>query len=144
MKVRVGDFAPDFTLLDQAGRPARLWDLISHRAVVLYFYSKDESPGCTLEARAFRDSYDRFAESGAEVVGVSSDSVLSHRRFAARQGLTFLLLSDRDGTVRQLYGVEKTLGILPGRVTYVIDQAGVRSEERRVGKECRSRWSPYH
>jgi len=124
-KVRVGDRAPDFTLPEQTGKPVQLRDLVGRGTVVLYFYPKDETPGCTLEARAFRDSYDRFTAAGAEVVGISSDSVASHRRFAARQGLPFLLLSDRDGTVRQLYGVEKTLGILPGRVTYVIDQAGV-------------------
>ena len=124
-KVRVGDPAPDFTLRDQAGKPVQLRNLLGQGTVVLYFYPKDETPGCTLEARAFRDSYDRFTAAGAEVVGISSDSMASHRRFATRQRLPFLLLSDRDGTVRQLYGVEKTLGILPGRVTYVIDQAGV-------------------
>ena len=124
-KVRVGDRAPDFTLPEQTGKPVQLRDLVGRGTVVLYFYPKDETPGCTLEARAFRDSYDRFTAAGAEVVGISSDSVASHRRFATRQRLPFLLLSDRDGTVRQLYGVEKTLGILPGRVTYVIDQAGV-------------------
>src|SRR5438876_9066656 len=124
-KVRVGDRAPDFTLPDQTGKPVQLRDLLGRGTVVLYFYPKDETPGCTLEARAFRDSYDRFTAAGAEVVGISSDSVASHRRFATRQRLPFLLLSDRDGTVRQLYGVEKTLGILPGRVTYVIDWEGV-------------------
>src|SRR2546427_6070088 len=124
-KVRVGDPAPDFTLRDQAGTPVQLRNLLGQGTVVLYFYPKDETPGCTLEARAFRDSYDRFTAAGAEVVGISSDSVASHRRFAARQGLPFLLLSDRDSTVRQLYGVEKTLGLVPGRVTYVIDREGV-------------------
>jgi thioredoxin-dependent peroxiredoxin len=124
-KVQVGDVAPDFTLPDQDRRPIRLRDLLGQKTVVLYFYPRDATPGCTLEARAFRDSYEKFTAQGAEVVGVSSDSVGSHRRFAARQRLPFLLLSDRDGAVRELYGVEKTLGILPGRVTYVIDQAGV-------------------
>src|SRR5205809_4143845 len=124
-KVRVGDRAPDFTLPDQTGEPVQLRDLLGRGTVVLYFYPKDETPGCTLEARAFRDSYDRFTAAGAEVVGISSDSVASHRRFAARHGLPFLLLSDRGGAVRELYGVEKTLGLLPGRVTYVIDKAGV-------------------
>src|SRR5207253_91999 len=80
---------------------------------------------CTIEARAFRDRYEQFSAKDAEVVGVSSDSVRSHRRFARRHNLPFLLLSDRDGAVRRLYGVEKTLGLLPGRVTYVIDQTGV-------------------
>jgi len=124
-RVRVGDAAPDFTLPDQAGRPVRLHELLGRGTVVLYFYPKDQTPGCTLEARAFRDSHDRFAATGAEVIGVSSDSVGSHRRFAARERLPFTLLSDRAGAVRALYGVEKTLGILPGRVTYVIDRAGV-------------------
>jgi len=124
-KVRVGDVAPDFTLPDQWGKPVRLSDLLGARTVVLYFYPKDETPGCTLEARAFRDSYEAFTAQGAQVIGVSSDSVRSHRRFAERHRLPFLLLSDRDGAVRDLFGVEKTLGLLPGRVTYVIDKTGV-------------------
>jgi thioredoxin-dependent peroxiredoxin len=123
-KVQVGDVAPDFSLPDQTGTAVRLRDLLGTKSVVLYFYPKDRTPGCTVEARAFRDNYEAFAAAGAEVIGVSSDSVASHRRFARRQDLPFLLLSDRAGTVRQLYGVEQTLGILPGRVTYVIDPAG--------------------
>ncbi len=124
-KVRVGDVAPDFTLPDQRGKPVQLRDLLGQKSVVLYFYPKDATPGCTLEARAFRDSYEAFTAQGAEVIGVSSDSVSSHQRFAARQELPFLLLSDRGGAVRELYGVEETLGLVPGRVTYVIDRAGV-------------------
>ncbi|HEX4600558.1 MAG TPA: peroxiredoxin [Gemmatimonadales bacterium] len=124
-RVGVGDVAPDFTLPDQWGKAVRLRDLLAERPLVLYFYPKDATPGCTLEARAFRDSYEQFTDAGAEVVGVSSDSVASHRRFAARHALPFILLSDQGGAVRQLYGVEKTLGILPGRATYVIDGAGV-------------------
>ena len=123
--VSVGDVAPDFTLPDQTGTPVRLRELLGAKSVVLYFYPKDRTPGCTVEARAFRDNYQAFAAAGAEVIGVSSDSVASHRRFAQRQDLPFLLLSDRAGAVRQLYGVEQTLGIVPGRVTYVIDPAGV-------------------
>ena len=123
-KVQVGDVAPDFSLPDQTGTAVRLRDLLGTKSVVLYFYPKDRTPGCTVEARAFRDNYEAFAAAGAEVIGVSSDSVASHRRFARRQDLPFLLLSDRAGTVRQLYGVEQTLGILPGRVTYVINPAG--------------------
>src|SRR5438094_6728766 len=124
-KVRVGDRAPDFTLPDQTGKPVQLRDLLGRGTVVLYFYPKDQTPGCTLEARAFRDSYEKFTAQGAEVVGVSSDSVGSHRRFAARYDLPFLLLSDRGGAVRGRYGVEKTLGLLPGRVSFVIDRSGV-------------------
>jgi peroxiredoxin Q/BCP len=123
--VAVGDLAPDFTLPDQLGEPVRLGQLVGKKNVVLYFYPKDATPGCTAEARAFRDAYDTFAAADTEVVGVSSDSIKSHKRFAARHQLPFRLLSDRDGAVRALYGVERTLGILPGRVTYVIDRRGV-------------------
>jgi len=140
-KVGVGDTAPDFTLPDQTGTAVRLRDLLGRKTVVLYFYPKDQTPGCTVEARAFRDSYDAFSAAGAEVIGVSADSVASHRRFAAKQGLPFLLLSDRDGAVRDLYGVEKTLGLLPGRVTYVIDRDGavrhVYSSQLRVMRHSR-------
>jgi len=103
--VRIGDSAPDFTLPDQTGTPVRLRDLLGRTTVVLYFYPKDQTPGCTTEARAFRDSYAAFAEAGAEVVGISSDSVASHRRFAAKEALPFLLLSDRGGAVIDTAGV---------------------------------------
>jgi len=124
-RLSVGDRAPDFTLPDQSGRPVRLRDLLEKKNVVLYFYPKDATPGCTAEARAFRDAYDAFTEADTEVMGVSSDSVKSHERFAAKHALPFTLLSDRDGKVRKLYGVERTLGIFPGRVTYVIDRNGI-------------------
>ncbi len=124
-RVGVGDVAPDFVLPDQRGNPVRLRDLLGRKMVVLYFYPKDETPGCVLEARAFRDRYEQINAQGAEVVGISSDSVKSHQRFTVRHHLPFVLLSDREGAVRALYGVEKTLGVLPGRVTYVIDQTGV-------------------
>ena len=124
-QIQVGDVAPDFELPDQWGKPVRLRELLGRSTIVLYFYPKDETPGCVLEARTFRDSYDSFTEQGAEVIGVSSDSVKSHRRFVTRYHLPFILLSDRDGAVRELYGVEKTLGLLPGRVTFVIDRTGI-------------------
>ena len=123
--VRVGDAAPDFTLPDQRGQLVRLHELTEKKNVALYFYPQDATPGCTLEARAFRDAYDGFIAADTEVIGVSSDSVKSHERFAANERLPFLLLSDRNGAVRELYGVERTLGILPGRVTYVIGRGGV-------------------
>ena len=123
--VQVGDAAPDFTLPVQTGGALRLRDLVGTKAVVLYFYPKDHTPGCSIEARAFRDRYEAFVAAGAEVVGVSGDSIKSHQRFADKLQLPFILLSDEGGAVRKLYGVEKTLGLFPGRVTYVIDRDGV-------------------
>ena len=124
-RVAVGDHAPDFTLPDQSGRPVRLSDLLREHAVVLYFYPKDETQGCTAEACSFRDSYEVFKEAGAEVVGVSSDSVESHENFAEHHRLPFVLLSDEGSAVRKLYGVPTTMGMFPGRVTYIIDREGV-------------------
>ncbi|MDJ0703353.1 MAG: peroxiredoxin [Leptolyngbyaceae cyanobacterium MO_188.B28] len=123
--VKVGDKAPNFTLKNQAGDPVNLSDWLGKKPIVLYFYPKDETPGCTAEACAFRDSYEVFQEAGAEVVGVSADSASSHQQFAARHNLPFTLLSDQDNQVRKRYGVPATLFILPGRVTYVIDREGI-------------------
>jgi len=121
----VGDVAPNFSLPSQLGGWVQLRDLLGAGEVVLYFYPKDNTPGCTAEAKAFRDSYETFKELGANVVGISSDSVDSHVDFASRCELPFTLLSDAGGAVRKLYGVPSTLGVLPGRVTYVIDSQGV-------------------
>jgi len=121
----VGDPAPDFTLPAQSGEQVRLSDVWKRGPVVLYFYPKDETPGCTTEACTFRDSYEAFKEAGAEVVGVSSDSVTSHETFASKHRLPFILLADDGGRVRKEYGVKATFGILPGRVTYVIDGEGM-------------------
>jgi peroxiredoxin Q/BCP len=93
--------------------------------VVLYFYPKDNTSGCTAEACAFRDSHEVFSEAGAEVIGVSSDSVAKHTGFADKHKLPFTLLSDQGGKVRKLYGVPAVLGLIPGRVTYVIDREGI-------------------
>lgn len=123
--MKTGDPAPDFELPDAAGKSVRLSDFAGKRPVVLYFYPKDETPGCTAEACAFRDSHEAFRETGAEVIGVSSDSEESHRKFAERHRLPFTLLSDHGGKVRKLYGVPPTMGLLPGRVTCVIDKKGV-------------------
>lgn len=136
--IQVGDKAPDFTLPSQAGEPVRLTDRLGERVVVLYFYPKDETPGCTREACAFRDSHEVFAEAGAEVIGVSSDSVERHAAFAGHHELPFTLLSDQGGQVRKSYGVPATLGLLPGRVTYVIDRTGtvrhVFSSQMNIGR----------
>jgi peroxiredoxin Q/BCP len=122
--VQVGDKAPDFTLASQSGAQVRLHDRLESGVVVLYFYPKDETPGCTAEACAFRDSYEVFAEAGAEVIGVSSDSADKHAAFAGHHNLPFTLLSDEGGRVRKSYGVPAVLGLIPGRVTYVIDRTG--------------------
>ena len=123
--IQVGDQAPDFTLPTQSGETFRLQDRMGERVIVLYFYPKDNTSGCTAEACAFRDSYEVFAEAGADVVGVSSDSVDRHAGFAAKHSLPFTLVSDKGGQVRKAYGVPGVLGMIPGRVTYVIDRAGV-------------------
>ena len=95
------------------------------KAVVLYFYPKDGTPVCTKEACSYRDAYESFAEAGAVVIGVSADSTDRHRAFVREQGLSFLLATDEDGTLRKAFGVPKSLGLLPGRVTYVIDREGI-------------------
>jgi thioredoxin-dependent peroxiredoxin len=125
MDIREGDVAPDFTLPKQDGSPVALSALLSKGPVVLYFYPKDDTPGCTAEACSFRDSYEDFKDAGAEVVGVSSDSLDAHKAFTEKHALPFTLVSDADGDVRKLYGVKKTLGLFPGRVTFVIDAKGV-------------------
>ncbi len=123
--VGVGDRAPDFTLPDRSGRTVHLGDYRGKQAVVLYFYPKDDTPGCTAESCSFRDQYQDFKDAGAEVIGVSSDSAESHAKFADKHRLPFVLLADRGGTIRKQYGVPATLGLLPGRVTFVIDRDGV-------------------
>ena len=124
-EVRVGDKAPDFELPTSTGEKVKLSDYIGKKAVVLYFYPKDFSPGCTKEACAFRDSYELFKDAGAEVIGVSSDTEESHNKFTIKLRLPFQLLSDEGGRVRKLYGVPSSLGMIPGRVTYVIDKEGI-------------------
>lgn len=123
--VREGDEAPDFLLKTQDGDDVRLSDFRGKKAVVLFFYPKDGSPGCTAEACKFRDSYESFKEFGAEVLGISSQSVESHSIFSLNLGLPYRLLSDVAGKVRKAYGVPASLGLLPGRVTYVIDKQGI-------------------
>lgn len=125
-ELKVGDRAPHFGLPSGSGETVRLEDYAGKRPVVLYFYPKDNTMVCTKEACAFRDRFDEFRNiDGAEVLGISSDPVDSHERFSSEYNLPFKLLSDVNGTVRDLYGVPKTLGIVPGRVTYVIDKNGI-------------------
>lgn len=123
--LRVGDAAPDFTLSDQEGEAVSLRELLASGCLVLYFHPKDDTPGCAAEACSFQDEHQEVAEAGACVVGVSSDDVESHRRFAEKHRLPFRLLSDRAGDLRTRFRVPKTLGLIDGRVTYVIDSQGV-------------------
>ena len=121
----VGDVAPPFTALLQDGSRFDSASVIGKKTVVLFFYPKDNTPVCTKEACAFRDSYEAFAAAGAEVIGVSSDSQASHRSFAEKHRLPFPIISDHDRALRRLFGVPNPLGFIPGRVTYVIDRQGV-------------------
>lgn len=120
-----GDRAPDFTLPTQTGEPWELRAALGRGPVVLFFYPQDDTPVCTKEACGFRDQHASFAPSGAQVVGISRDSVQAHAAFASRHDLPYLLLSDSAGLVRGLFGVKKTLGLVDGRVTFVIDRTGV-------------------
>lgn len=124
-KIQVGDPAPDFTLPTQTGESVSLHDFLGKSAIVVYFYPKDDTAGCTAEACSFRDSYAVFKDAGAEVIGISADSVEAHQKFAQKHRLPFTLLSDKGGTARKLFGVPTTFGLLPGRVTYVIDKEGI-------------------
>jgi peroxiredoxin Q/BCP len=125
MTLAVGDRAPNFTLPSSSGDKVTLSDMLGKRTVVLFFYPKDDTPGCTAEACGFRDRYDSFVQAGADVVGVSSDSLESHDRFASKHKLPMKLLSDVEGKVRSEFGVKATLGLFPGRATFVIDRDGV-------------------
>ena len=121
----IGTPAPEVELPATGGRTVRLSDYRGQKVVVLYFYPKDETPGCTVEACGFRDAYETFVEAGAEVIGVSGDDVRAHESFARRHRLPFVLASDPGGKAREAYGVKSTLGLLPGRETFVIDRDGV-------------------
>jgi peroxiredoxin Q/BCP len=123
--IEAGTSAPDFELRDQNGKAVRLSAFRGKAPVVVYFYPKDDTSGCTVEACGFRDDFEKFQTVGAEVIGISDDSRHSHEAFVLKYKLPFTLLSDEGGTVRKLYGVKKTFGVIPGRVTFVIDRAGV-------------------
>ncbi len=123
--LEVGDTAPGFRLQTSAGDYVSLEDFRGKRNVVVYFYPKDFTKGCTAEACEFRDSYEEFKILGAEVIGISGDNQKSHEAFASGHKLPFILLSDSDGSVRKSYGVKKTLGLIPGRVSFVIDKQGI-------------------
>lgn len=126
MALQIGDRVPNFTALATDGTNFDSQTIIGKQAVVIYFYPKDDTRVCTEQACSFRDQYEDFKELGAEVIGVSSDSVVSHQKFAKRYKLPFLLLSDSNKKLRRLFGVPSDLlGLIPGRVTYVVDKNGI-------------------
>ena len=127
--LKLGDKAPDFSLMSQEGAVIRLSDF-QGKKVILYFYPKDNTPGCTRQACAFAQNYAQFAALGVVVIGISKDSVASHQRFAEKNGLPFILLSDPERHAIEAYDVWKekkqygkvSMGVV--RTTYVIDEAG--------------------
>jgi peroxiredoxin Q/BCP len=123
-ELKIGDKAPDFSLLDEHGRPVSLKDHLGKKVVVLYFYPKDFTPGCTTEACSFRDSYKPYREKGAVVIGVSLDSVESHKKFSEKYALPFTILSDNRKEVAKAYGVLGTGGLMAKRVTFIIGKDG--------------------
>lgn len=123
-ELKVGDTAPDFSLLDERGLPASLRDYLGKKVVVLYFYPKDFTSGCTAEACSFRDNYKLIQDKGAVVIGVSLDSVESHSRFSKEYNLPFSILSDKNKEVAEAYGVLGVGGFLAKRVTFIINKDG--------------------
>ena len=124
-KIGVGDPIPKFELKNQDGELIAIESFIG-KPFVIYFYPKDDTPGCTAEACSFRDQYEDFREVGAEVIGISADSPKSHKNFAQKHNLPFILLSDYKNVVRKMFGVPKSMfGLLPGRVTYIFDEEGI-------------------
>lgn len=122
--LKVGTVAPVFSLLDQEGREVDVGKLVGKKALVVYFYPKDFTTGCTMEAHEFREMHEEFQKNGAEIIGISSDDVESHKRFAEEHQLPFTLLSDPDNKVRDMYGAWGAARS-PGRATYLIDRQGV-------------------
>jgi len=126
MALKVGDKIPHFTAKDSQGKDFDSQDFVGQKPLVIYFYPKDNTPGCTAQACSFRDQYEDFTDLGAEVIGISSDSSTSHEKFAAQYKLPFILLSDSDKTIRKLFGVQNDyFGLISGRTTYVADKSGI-------------------
>ena len=123
--IGVGSIVPSFSLKDQNGQFFDIDSVKGKNNLVIYFYPKDDTPGCTKEACSFRDQYDVFKKEDALVIGISGQSVESHLKFAKKHRLNYTLLSDKDNKVRELFGVPTNLfGLLPGRVTYVVNKDG--------------------
>ena len=122
--VKIGDALPDFVLPDENGNPVDICDYKCNEPIIIFFYPKDDTPGCTIEACAFRDNYDEFKLNGAIIIGISADDPTSHLKFKKKYSLPIKLLSDEDSAVHKMFGVTKTLGLLPGRTTYISDRKG--------------------
>jgi peroxiredoxin Q/BCP len=125
MSLKIGDKLPSFSAKDTNGNIFYSQDYIRKQPLVIYFYPKDDTPGCTAQACSFRDNYQEFKDLGAEVIGISSDTVTSHLKFKSKFNLPFILLSDNDKKLRKLFGVQNSLFIIPGRETFVIDKQGL-------------------
>ena len=125
MSLKIGDKLPSFSAKDTNGNIFNSQDYIGKQPLVIYFYPKDDTPGCTAQACSFRDNYQEFKDLGAEVIGISSDTVTSHLKFKSKFNLPFILLSDNDKKLRKLFGVQNSLFIIPGRETFLIDKQGV-------------------
>ncbi|MBU1014099.1 MAG: peroxiredoxin [Bacteroidetes bacterium] len=124
-KIEIGNQLPPFTLMDQDGKIFNIETVLGKKNLVIYFYPKDDSPGCTKEACYFQDQFEVFKQADAEVIGISGQSVESHKKFAEKYNLTYTLLSDEGNKLRKQFGVPTNfLGLLPGRVTYIIDKTG--------------------
>jgi peroxiredoxin Q/BCP len=126
--LKPGQPAPEFELRDGQGKSHSLRALREHGPAVVFFYPRDESPICTREVCAFRDAYQDFVDAGASVVGISSDGEKSHAAFAAHHSLTYPLLADPGGAVRRAFGIPRTLGMLDGRATFIVDRQGIIRE----------------
>ena len=125
MAINIGDPAPEFSLKNQDGEIITLSQYKGKKHLVIYFYPKDQTPGCTAEACGFRDQYEDFTDIGAEVIGISADGVRSHKNFASQRRLPFQLLSDRWNKTAKAYGVKRILFLLPSRETFVVDKEGI-------------------
>jgi thioredoxin-dependent peroxiredoxin len=124
-RLEINDLVPDFSALDQFGNTFTLSSVLGKKNLVIYFYPKDDSPGCTKEACSFRDQFDVFNQAEASIIGISSQSVESHKMFAEKHRLNYTLLADEKNEIRKFFGVPTNLfGLLPGRVTYIINKEG--------------------
>ena len=124
IKLKAGDPAPDFEGPTSDGSKLGLKNFLGKKNVVLYFYPKDDTSGCTKEACSFRDNLQPIRNMGTEIIGVSLDSIESHRKFASKYGLSFPLISDKEKRIANAYGVLRETGTSTNRVTFIIDKAG--------------------